>query len=105
MSGRHMAEAKTLTRASPADGARRSCSMTWRTSGPPVLETITLLYFMVSPLRDPRLGLFLISGQPVELPTDHEKPNHEQHTVDGVRDTQDGDERFTDDTALARGRV
>src|SRR6476646_10207397 len=103
MSGRHTAEAKTLIRASPADGARRSCSMTWRTSGPPVLETMTLLYFVVSPLRNPRLGLFHISGQPVELPTDHEKPNHHQHTVDGVGDTQDGDERFTDDADRAGG--
>jgi len=47
MSSWHTGVARILILASPADGGRRSFSMTWRTSGPPLLVTITLLYFMV----------------------------------------------------------
>ena len=59
----------------------------------------------LSPTRSPRLGLFGIAGQPVELPTEHEKPDHDQHTVDGVCEAKDGLERLTHDADRAGGNT
>ncbi len=65
----HTGVARILTRASPTDGGRRSFSMISRTSGPPLLVTMMLLYFMASPVPS-RIPPFAVDWGPTGTGTD-----------------------------------